>query len=493
MQQDFTNVSFYSPLGLLTIQHELGSGSYGTVWLAFTPQSTPFAVKILFKKDLSEEQLAIQKLEHQLHFQVSAHPNIVSLLHVHEDDDNVFLVMDLWSGGDLFDQLVQQQEEAVHASPSQISKSLEMFSQILSAIEYCHSRGIYHRDLKPENILLSARKGVVKVGVSDFGLAINSEWSTEYGCGSVRYMSPECLNDEDAPIPYSTRSNDIWSLGVILINILSNKNPWCEPTAEDPMYSEFLASLPLSQSTFFTRHFAAACKAHAEIEMILKGCFHPDPASRWDVVALNRAVARVVEDLVPSSESSTDALVPGYNQSVSDYCGSDDTASIFGMSRSPSWCSDLESEMDFSRVPLFGDDAEDSARDAASNEESMVPSDVTAVHKKKKRRHRNKKRMAVNEAVSVAASIPEPQITNPPTQTTAASLVAIVSDPAEDIMNLMSAVFSKMMSGGADLLVSSSSQCEGEGDAVSSSAGSQLAPRINLVRGFRITFLAVLV
>lgn len=158
----FSNYQIKTPFETLEMQHELGSGSYGTVWLATSP-SKQYAVKILFKKGLTEEQLQIQQLEHQLHAAVSSHPHIVTLHHVHQDQDHIFMVMDLFSQGDLFDALVEQEAS---------EDGLEKFAQIVSAIAYCHSRGIYHRDLKPENILLEGSR----VAVSDFGLAINRDW-----------------------------------------------------------------------------------------------------------------------------------------------------------------------------------------------------------------------------------------------------------------------------------------------------------------------------
>jgi len=287
MQRDFTLHSFDTPIGTLTLSHELGSGSYATVWLATCPSNITYALKILSKADLSPLELEIQRLEHTLHFRVAKHANIVTIHHVHEDSENVFLVMDLWTGGDLFD--------ALTSSPTKsISSHLRMFGQITDAIRHCHQHGVAHRDLKPENILVEESHGEFKVGVSDFGLAVDREWSTEYGCGSIRYMSPTCFSSN---FPYITKANDIWSLGVILINILSSKNPWCSPTLDDVMYAEFATS----PSTFFLKHFLQPYTPQIQrsLNAILQSCFR-DESQRININDLSSQIQTLLLESLSS-------------------------------------------------------------------------------------------------------------------------------------------------------------------------------------------------
>ena len=110
--------------------------------------------------------------------------------------------------------------------------------------------------------------GVYSLAVSDFGLATNSEFSTEFGCGSVRYESPECLFPTTTH--YQTLSADIWSLGIILINMITGKNPWCEPSMNDEMYREYLSS-----PDFLERHFTR----DPDLLDLLKGT-----ALSWDIM-----------------------------------------------------------------------------------------------------------------------------------------------------------------------------------------------------------------
>jgi len=105
--------------------------------------------------------------------------------------------------------------------------------------------------LKPENILVSDRGETVKL--ADFGLATSSDRSEDYGCGSTFYMSPECLDHSSRRPFYYCAPNDVWSLGVILVNLTCGRNPWKQASNEDSTYrayaksQEFLKTiLPLS-------------------------------------------------------------------------------------------------------------------------------------------------------------------------------------------------------------------------------------------------------
>ena len=120
-------------------------------------------------------------------------------------------------------------------------KALLFFSQLVSAIAACHETGIYHRDLKPENALLSKGKNP-EMRLTDFGLATTDPVSTEFGCGSVRYMAPENLGEKTDKAPYLSAANDVWSLAIILINMLTGKNPWVEPSNKDKHFRSHILS-----------------------------------------------------------------------------------------------------------------------------------------------------------------------------------------------------------------------------------------------------------
>jgi calcium/calmodulin-dependent protein kinase I len=160
---------------------EIGRGSFSTVKKGKNKQTgKEFAIKCIQKKfiklHLLEREIKIMK---QL-----KHPHILPLVEVYENKENIYLVLELVTGGELFDKIVEKgnynEKEA-----SQIIK------QILSAVEYLHSQGVVHRDLKPENLLCSETKDQnLHIYVADFGLSRvfkDMEHMNTY-CGSPEYV-----------------------------------------------------------------------------------------------------------------------------------------------------------------------------------------------------------------------------------------------------------------------------------------------------------------
>ena len=160
----------------------LGVGAYGVVYTAIDIHTTiPYAVKALNKIGLDPRQRSFQQREIQLHHAASHHPNVVSLVKIMDSFDCTFVVLEFCPEGDLFSSIT---EKGQYLGNDFMAKSA--FLQILNAVEFCHSIGIYHRDLKPENILVS--NGTVKL--ADFGLATQQPCTDDFGCGSTFYMSP---------------------------------------------------------------------------------------------------------------------------------------------------------------------------------------------------------------------------------------------------------------------------------------------------------------
>ncbi|CAO3592945.1 unnamed protein product [Absidia cylindrospora] len=148
-----------------------------------------------------------------------------------------------------------------------------VFLQLLDAVEHCHSNGVYHRDLKSENVLVFDGGRTIKL--ADFGLATLDPISTDYGCGSTFYFSPECQGDlakqRQQRVGYATVPNDIWALGVILINLAAGRNPWKQASLQDETFRAYLGDpdfllkiLPISR----------------ELNRILKRIFCIDPLRR---------------------------------------------------------------------------------------------------------------------------------------------------------------------------------------------------------------------
>ncbi|XP_076881315.1 CBL-interacting protein kinase 32-like [Bidens hawaiensis] len=129
----------------------------------------------------------------------------------------IFIVLEFVTGGELFDKIVNH-------GRMQEDEARKYFQQLINAVDYCHSRGVYHRDLKPENLLLDA-SGNLKV--SDFGLSALSQQVRDDGllhttCGTPNYVAPEVLNDRG----YDGATADLWSCGVILFVLLAGYLPF---------------------------------------------------------------------------------------------------------------------------------------------------------------------------------------------------------------------------------------------------------------------------
>lgn len=145
------------------------------------------------------------------------HPNVVELKEVLASKSKIFVILEYIKGGNLADYIMK---EGVTLSED---KAKKYFVQLLSAIEHCHNLGIAHRDLKPENILLT-EQNILKV--SDFGLSSlvtrDQEKLLHTTCGTINYIAPEVLRN----MGYDGHKADIWSLGVILYNMLSKELPF---------------------------------------------------------------------------------------------------------------------------------------------------------------------------------------------------------------------------------------------------------------------------
>ncbi|XP_020101163.1 CBL-interacting protein kinase 32 isoform X3 [Ananas comosus] len=145
------------------------------------------------------------------------HPNVVRIYEVMGSKTKIFIVLEFVTGGELFDKIVN------HGRMRE-DEARRYFQQLINAVDYCHSRGVFHRDLKPENLLLDAY-GNLKV--SDFGLSALSQQVRDDGllhttCGTPNYVAPEVLEDRG----YDGATADLWSCGVILFVLLAGYLPF---------------------------------------------------------------------------------------------------------------------------------------------------------------------------------------------------------------------------------------------------------------------------
>ena len=141
------------------------------------------------------------------------HPNIIKLYEYYENDKNIYLIMELCTGGELFDRIVENTENGIQYTEKQAAN---LFRQMMDAINYCHKNGIVHRDLKPENLLFLNKDQNSPIKVIDFGMSkrFTAEKYMNEKVGTAYYISPEVLKGK-----YDEKC-DIWSAGVILYIII---------------------------------------------------------------------------------------------------------------------------------------------------------------------------------------------------------------------------------------------------------------------------------
>uniref|UniRef100_A0A5S6R3B7 Calcium/calmodulin-dependent protein kinase type II n=1 Tax=Trichuris muris TaxID=70415 RepID=A0A5S6R3B7_TRIMR len=199
------------------LKEELGRGAFSVVRRCVqTSTGLEFAAKIINTKKLSSRDF--QKLEREARIcRKLQHPNIVRLHDSIQEEGFHYLVFDLVTGGELFEDIVARE----FYSEADASNCIQ---QILESIAFCHSNGVVHRDLKPENLLLASKAKGAAVKLADFGLAIEVQGDTDvwYGfAGTPGYLSPEVLKKE----PYS-KPVDVWACGVILYILLVGYPPF---------------------------------------------------------------------------------------------------------------------------------------------------------------------------------------------------------------------------------------------------------------------------
>lgn len=207
------------------IQDCIGSGAFATVKKCIHRRTgQEFAMKIIDKKKFQMNYSS--KRKNALMDEVNilkrlSHKNIIKIYDVYETSSQLFLVLELVFGGDLFDRIVSFGGKGYPEDRARF-----IFIQMLEALDYLHRKGVVHRDLKPENILLLEKESDI-IKLSDFGLSrIIGEGSfMKTLCGTPQYLAPEILRDSSTKVGYDKRV-DLWSLGVILYILLSGTPPF---------------------------------------------------------------------------------------------------------------------------------------------------------------------------------------------------------------------------------------------------------------------------
>jgi len=193
----------------------LGEGTFGKVRLSTNLRTNEkFAIKCLKKSAIANRENIERVLREILIVKVLKHKHISTLYDVIDTPQEIYMVMEYASGGELFDYIVSKKR-------IKEKEARRFFRQIISALDYCHSHNVIHRDLKPENILLDKN---LDIKIIDFGFSnfFHPGSLMETFCGSPAYAAPEMIKGDK----YTGKEADIWSIGVILYALLCGYLPF---------------------------------------------------------------------------------------------------------------------------------------------------------------------------------------------------------------------------------------------------------------------------
>ncbi|KAM9855681.1 calcium/calmodulin-dependent protein kinase IGb [Aulostomus maculatus] len=210
---------------IFEFMEELGSGAFSEVYMVKEKKTgKTFAMKCVKKKqkrdlNLENEIAVLRRIKHE---------NVVGMEDFYESRTHYYLVMQLVSGGELFDRIL---DRGVYSEKD----ASNVIQQVLQAVSYLHQSSIVHRDLKPENILYYSQDENSKIMISDFGLSkMVDSGIMSTACGTPGYVAPEVL----AQKPYS-KAVDCWSIGVITYILLCGYPPFYEES-ESRLFSKIM-------------------------------------------------------------------------------------------------------------------------------------------------------------------------------------------------------------------------------------------------------------
>ncbi|KAI0046503.1 kinase-like protein [Auriscalpium vulgare] len=226
----------------------LGFGTFGVVYRAkdiVSIKDTQYAVKVLSRQQDDSPAASAQQQEWIINEMLGDHPNILHLYQVFFTPQSVFLIFDFCEGGDLLGAIVNRTFLWNDIAAKRACL------QLVEATRYCHKKGVAHRDIKPENILVSGDSS--ELYLADFGLATTEKVCLRGQVGSRPFMSPECFGMSGV-LSYDTRMCDVWSLGIVLVNMVYGIGLWHEPSNHDFHWCSFkndpnylIKSLPISK------------------------------------------------------------------------------------------------------------------------------------------------------------------------------------------------------------------------------------------------------
>ncbi|KAI9979429.1 hypothetical protein PInf_017508 [Phytophthora infestans] len=296
-------------VGKYEIGKTLGEGTFGKVKYAVNTETDErVAIKVLDKEKIQKQNMGAQIKKEISIMKMVRHKHVVVLKEVLASRTKIFIVLELITGGELFDKIVSEgrhvskqrsaKERARDGSGYSADSFLVLccydymyrfseetarfyFRQLVDGVQYCHENGVCHRDLKPENLLLD-ENGDLKI--SDFGLSALYEGGGPDGpessrasllhttCGTPNYVAPEVLADKG----YDGRAADVWSMGVILYVLLAGFLPFDEPTMS-ALFRK-IQKAEFSYPSWFT----------PRVKALLNRILVPDPETRISIKEILR-------------------------------------------------------------------------------------------------------------------------------------------------------------------------------------------------------------
>ncbi|OMJ79164.1 hypothetical protein SteCoe_20863 [Stentor coeruleus] len=243
-RQWFISSKLYDIKSEYDFLEETGNGAFGKVYKCKHIDSGILrAIKVIQKIRVNDYKTFITEIEI---LKTLDHPNIINIIETFESEHLCYLVLEFYSGGDLFDRIIQEKRFSEQ-------KAAAIMRSLFSAIMYCHANNVCHRDLKPENLLYITTDPNSDIKIIDFGLSVvTNELDALHDMqGTPYYIAPEVLAEN------YNKLADCWSLGVILYMLLSGTMPFKGKNNQEILMNVYNGSLSFRPKVFKTISFQA--------------------------------------------------------------------------------------------------------------------------------------------------------------------------------------------------------------------------------------------
>ncbi|KAK8524655.1 hypothetical protein V6N12_029516 [Hibiscus sabdariffa] len=253
-------------VGKYELGRTLGKGTFAKVKYGRNLETEEgVAIKIIDKNRVLKHKMIAQIKREISTMKLIQHPNVIRMYEVMASKTKIYIVLEFVTGGELFDKIATR-------GKLKEDRARKYFQQLINAVDYCHSKGVYHRDLKPENLLLDAKR-VLKV--SDFGLSALHQQVREDGllyttCGTPNYVAPEVLKNKG----YHGAKADVWSCGVILFVLMAGYLPFDD------------SNLMGLYTQIFRANFRFPSWFSPSARILIKRILDPNPSTRMTIVEI---------------------------------------------------------------------------------------------------------------------------------------------------------------------------------------------------------------